>query len=192
MRVIEAIRKRRSYRSLKPFEVSEGLIFDLAESASLAPSCNNNQPWRFVFVTNRKKLEGILEVMPKGNQWAKNAGMIVAVFSKKDMDCVLEDNRDYFLFDVGLAAAFLVLRATELGLVAHTIAGYDPVKVKEILNIPQDMVLIALVIVGKHSRVTSLLSEKQIKAELERPERLPFQKFAYINSYSSEVIEETQ
>ncbi|MEO0239081.1 MAG: nitroreductase family protein [candidate division WOR-3 bacterium] len=186
MSVKEIIEKRRAYRSLQPFEVTKELIDDLVYCASLAPSCMNNQPWRFVFVYDRNLLEQILSVMPKGNQWAKNAGMIIAVFSKKDMDCVLEDNREYFLFDMGMATAFLILRATELGLVAHPIAGYDPVKVKEILGIPQEMVLIALVIVGKKSEeISPLLSEKQILGEKQRPERLPFEKIAFINRYSS-------
>ncbi|MGB9824961.1 MAG: nitroreductase family protein [Candidatus Hydrothermia bacterium] len=185
MDVKEAIEKRRAYRSLKPFEVAEDLVRDLAYHASLAPSCMNNQPWRFVFVLDKEVFNKVLEVMPKGNQWASNAAFVVAVFSKKEMDCVLEDNREYYLFDVGLATAFLILRATELGLVAHPIAGYDPIKVKEILNIPQEMVLTALVIVGKHSEeISPLLSEKQVKAEKERPERLPFEKFCFIDRYS--------
>ncbi len=185
MSVKEVIEKRRAYRSLLPFEVTEELIEDLATCASLAPSCMNNQPWRFVFVHDRNILDQILSVMPRGNQWAKNAGMIIAVFSKKDMDCVLEDNRDYYLFDVGMATAFLILRATELGLVAHPIAGYDPIRVKEILGIPQDMTLIALVIVGKKSEeISPLLSEKQVLAEKQRPERLPLERFSFINKYS--------
>ncbi len=185
MSVREVIEKRRAYRSLKPFEVTEGLIKDLAECASLAPSCMNNQPWRFVFVYDREKLDEILAVMPKGNQWAKDAGMIVAVFSKKDLDCSLEDNRDYYLFDAGMATAFLILRATELGLVAHPIAGYDPVKVKEILKIPAEMVLIALLIIGEKSEeIYPLLSEKQILAESQRPPRFPLERFAFMNKYS--------
>ncbi|MCK4297935.1 MAG: nitroreductase family protein, partial [Planctomycetes bacterium] len=50
MEVREAIERRRAYRSLDPAPISDELIRDLAESASLAPSCFNNQPWRFVFV----------------------------------------------------------------------------------------------------------------------------------------------
>ena len=70
--------------------------------------------------------------------------------------------------------AFLVLRATELGLVAHPIAGFDEGAAKEILGIDDEMKLITLVIVGKHSdSINDLLTEKQAEAEMERPERLP-------------------
>jgi nitroreductase len=50
MDVKRAIEERRAYRSLDPAGITDDLINDLAESARLAPSCFNNQPWRFVFV----------------------------------------------------------------------------------------------------------------------------------------------
>ena len=77
---------------------------------------------------------------------------------------------------------FLILRATEIGLVAHPIAGYSPKKTKEILGIPNDYNVIALIIVGKHSKkISSTLSEKQIEAEKKRPIRITLDKFIYIN-----------
>lgn len=181
MELKEVIEKRRAYRSLEPCKIDEELIKDLAEYASLAPSCYNNQPWRFVFVYKKEMLEKIFESLPKGNSWAKSASMIIAVFSKKELDCI-PGNREYFLFDTGMATAFLILRATDLGLVAHPIAGYDEERVKEILRIPEDMTLITLIIVGKKSKeINPLLSEKQIGWEKKRPERLKFEEFCAID-----------
>ena len=81
-----------------------------------------------------------------------------------------------------MATAFIILRATELGLVAHPIAGYKEDLVKEILGIPDDMQVITLLNVGKHSEtISSLLSEKQVESEKERPERLSLEEFAYVN-----------
>ena len=82
--------------------------------------------------------------------------------------------REYYIFDTGMATAFLILRATEMGLVAHPIAGYDEEKAKETLGIPADMTVIALVNVGKHLLPpNALLSEQQAEIEKTRPERLP-------------------
>ena len=50
MDVKEAIMTRRAYRSFVPVTITRELVEDLAGAAGLAPSCNNNQPWRFVFV----------------------------------------------------------------------------------------------------------------------------------------------
>jgi len=93
-----------------------------------------------------KQLHG---AMSKGNAWVQAASLIIAVFSKKELDCLIKE-REYYLFDTGMATAFIILRATELGLVAHPIAGFNEDAVKEILGIPEEMRLITLVIVGKH------------------------------------------
>jgi nitroreductase len=184
MDVKEAIRTRRAYRSLEPIEVTEELVRDLAESAQLTCSCNNNQPWRFVFAYAPDVLKKLHGAMSRGNVWVQAASMIIAVFSRKDLDC-LRKGREYYLFDTGMATAFMILRATELGLVAHPIAGFNEDAVKEILDIPEEMRLITLVIVGKRSETISpLLSEKQVEREKKRPERLPLEEFAYMNHFT--------
>jgi nitroreductase len=185
MDVKESIQKRRAYRSLDAAHITEDLIKDLAGCAQLSASCNNNQSWRFVFVYEQDMLKKMHEVFPRGNAWALSASMIIAVLSKKDYDCIIED-RVYHQFDTGIATAFLILRATELGLVAHPIAGYSPQKTREILGIPEDIEVITLVIVGKHSKtINPVLSEKQIAQEKQRPERFPLEKFVYLNRYSN-------
>jgi len=183
MDVKEAIKQRRAYRSLVPVEIDRKLIEDLAGYAQLAPSCFNNQPWRFVFVYG-EKLKDLHRALSGGNQWAERASMIIAVCSRKEDDCAMKDGREYYLFDTGMANAFLMLRATELGLVAHPIAGYDQQIVKEALNIPDGVTVITLVNVGKRAEeLNPALSERQIKDEGERPARLGFEEFAFINSY---------
>ena len=176
--VHDAIEARRAYRSLVRAEADEETARDLARHASLAPSCFNKQPWRYVFVYGPEILERLHGALAKGNEWARAASMIVAVYGRKELDCDVQ-GREYYLFDLGLSTAFLVLRATELGLVAHPIAGFDEAAAKEILGIGGEMKLITLVIVGKHSEeINDLLSEKQAEAEAERPERLPLEEFA--------------
>jgi len=185
MELEEAIQKRRAYRSLDKTEITDELVSDLARTAGLAPSCFNNQPWRFVFVYEEGQLTKLKEALNKGNEWARDASMIIAVSSKKEHDCDIK-GREYFLFDTGMASAFLILRATELGLVAHPIAGYDEAKAKEVLGIPEDMTVITLINVGKHSDlVKPVLSAWQIEQENQRPPRLPLEKFAFRNKYSA-------
>jgi nitroreductase len=185
MELKEAIQKRRAFRSLEAVFISEEVITDLATCAQLSASCFNNQPWRFVFVYDHDILEKMREVFSSGNEWAHNASMIIAVLSRKEDDCVIRD-REYYWFDTGMATAFLILRATDLGLVAHPIAGYSPKKTRELLGIPEAIDVVTLVIVGRHaSTMSPLLSEKQVTAEKKRPPRLPLSKFVFYNSYST-------
>jgi nitroreductase len=183
MDVKEAIKKRRAYRSLDPAEISEDLIKDLAESASLSCSCFNKQPWNFVFVHDKDILLEVRGALSEGNKWAYHASMIIAVFGKEELDCIVKE-RKYFLFDTGMAVGMMILRATELGLVAHPIAGFNEDKAKEILNIPEEMRLITLIIVGKHSNeIREELSEDMAKGERQRPPRKSFDEFAWIDEF---------
>ncbi len=183
MNVDEAIKNRRAYRSLKPFELTDDLIYQLSESAQLAPSCFNNQPWHFVFVTQPDILKKMHTALSKGNEWATHASMMIAVVCKKDDDCKIKD-REYFLFDTGLATAHMILSATDSGLVCHPIAGFSPSKTKEILTIPDDFLVISLLIVGKkNEQINSELSEKQSEAEKLRPPRKKTSSFCFLNSF---------
>lgn len=185
MDVYRAIQNRRAFRSLKPATVSPELIEDLAKSARLAPSCFNNQPWNFVFVSEPQRLVEMREALSEGNKWAHDASMIIAVFGKKEDDCIIR-NRIYYQFDCGLAAGFLILRATELGLVAHPIAGFSPKKTREILGIPEEYKVITLILVGKKTdELSSILSEKQTSWEKRRPRRKKLEKFVHIDKYNS-------
>jgi nitroreductase len=185
MNVTEAIHARRAYRSLEPIEITPQLIDDLASHAGLSASCFNSQPWRFVFVYDKDLLEAMWTTLSRGNKWVELASMIIAVFSKPEDDCQIRD-RVYHQFDAGMATAFLILRATELGLVAHPIAGFSPKKVKEVLGIPEEYQVITLVNVGrKADAVHPYLSEEQAKTELTRPPRKQLAEYVYHNRYPS-------
>lgn len=173
MEVAEAIGRRRALRSLDSREIESEKVRALAEAARLSPSCFNNQPWRFVFCTSPETVSVLRQSLPKGNAWATRAPMIIVVSAREKDDCQLSEGRDYYLFDCGLAVGQILLSATELGLVAHPIAGYDSAKVKSTLGIPQGYVTIALIICGYHGSDDSLLSEKQKAWEVARPERKP-------------------
>jgi len=179
----EVIESRRAYRSLDPVEVDEDLVRDLAYHASLAPSCYNNQPWRFIFVYEEDMLQRLKTALSKGNEWAYRASMIIAVLSREDYDCIIGSRR-YYLFDTGIAVAFLILRATELGLMAHPIAGYDPEKVRSILGIPGDVEVVTLIIVGRHrGEVDPILTPWQRESEARRPPRKSLKEFTSLNRY---------
>jgi len=187
MDVKEAIEKRRAYRSLDPVEITRELIEDFAHVAQIAPSCNNNQPWNYIFVYDEQQLEQLFKILSKTNKWIENASMMIAVFSKPEEDCLIKE-RKYYLFDTGLATAFIILRATELGLVAHPIAGFNEKEAKKILEIPKEMRLITFVNIGEHSdTINPDLSENMKLGETQRPPRKDLNEFCYLNKYNNKL-----
>jgi nitroreductase len=171
MEVAEAIRRRRALRALDSRPIDDEILSALVNAVVLSASCFNNQPWNLVICSGEESLRGVRAALPKGNAWATRAPLIVVVASREEDDCQLSDRRNYNLFDCGLSIGQMLLQATELGLVAHPIAGYDPAKVREALGIPDDHVIITLVVCGFHGNDDTLLSDKQRVAEVARPSR---------------------
>lgn len=176
---------RRAKRALREDPIPEEALARLIEAAHLAPSCFNNQPWRFVVVQG-EKLAQVKKALPGGNYWALKAPAMVAVVSHPDLDCRLSDNRDYFLFDCGMAVGFLMVQATQMGLVAHPIAGYNPQEVKEALGVPEDYVLITLVVLGWPGDPEGL-SAKHREIELGPRERKPLSSVLGWNAFPKEA-----
>ena len=187
MDVSAAIKKRRAFRALTSFKVTDDFIHDLSEHAGLAQSCFNKQPWNFIFVRGENVLKKIYKTLSAGNQWAAHAPLIIAVYSKAKDDCVIED-RVYNMLDTGFAVQNLILRATELGYVAHPIAGYDQKKVAKTLKIQDEYQVITLVIVGKHDiSDMSYLNEHQRDTENKRPDRKDIGEYTHIDGFKSNI-----
>ena len=173
MEVHDAVLTRRARRVIDDKRpLSEADIDSLVEAMRLAPSCFNNQPWRSTFVYGPDALPQIKTALAKGNEWAHRAQLIIVVAARPPDDCLIGD-RQYFLFDCGLAIGELVLRATEMGMIAHPIAGFSPKKAREVLGIPDEYTVITLVICGYPGTDDSVLSDKQKADEVSRPVRKP-------------------
>jgi len=188
------IEQRRAKRALATDPVIATDIDLLVKAAHLAPSCFNNQPWRFIVIDDEETLREVKGAMPKGNYWTKSAPVIIAVTSHRDLDYKLSDKRDYFLFGCGMAVGNLMIQATEMGLIAHPIAGYNPTKVKEILKVPADYTLITLIIVARAGDPADLSEDHRtielgaallnvLRARVKQMHRLPIKvhrRLAYI------------
>ena len=181
MELKTAIHTRRALRTLAKVDITEADVRELAEIAALAASCSNKQPWRFAFARSQTTLPGVFASLSRGNALAKEASMIVGVWSQPDFDHVTPDGRQYFLFDTGMAVAHLLLAATERGLVAHPIAGFDAQLAKQALGLAESAVLITLIVVGGRSATLPPgLSEAAVASETTRPPRRSFEEFATV------------
>jgi len=181
--LISSISSRRAGRAITDQPIDRETLTQLLQAAHLAPSCANNQPWRFVIVEDESVLSQIKEHLTGGNYWAKVSPAIVAVASRVDLDCQIPDGREYHLFGCGMAALNLMLQATELGLIAHPIAGFKSRPIKEILNIPEDFTLITLIILGHSTQDHGRLSEKHRGEETAPRDRRPLFDVAFWNRF---------
>jgi nitroreductase len=145
MTVLEVIKKRYSCRSYDEKPVEEGKLSQVLEAARLAPSAKNLQDWRFVVVRDGEKRRLVAGVTNRPEVFGKAGVMIVAC---SNSDFVMTCGQAVGPIDVAIALEHISLQATELGLGTCWIGSFDAEKVREILGIPQDVVIIELMALG--------------------------------------------
>jgi len=146
----ELLKKRFSPYAFSSRAVEPERRHKLFEAARSAPSSYNEQPWRFVVATRQdpEAFERLLETLTERNrQWALHAPVLVLSVAKLEFTHNGQPNRHAF-YDVGQAAAYLTLQATELGLYVHQMAGFDAGKARQLLRIPQGYEPVAMMAVG--------------------------------------------
>ena len=62
--VLENIHNRKSVRQFTSEPVSDENIESMLRAAMAAPTAVNYQPWRFVVITEREKLDAMAEILP--------------------------------------------------------------------------------------------------------------------------------
>mgnify|MGYP001426581462 CR=1 FL=1 len=163
---------RWSPRAFKSEPLSPEEIEALFEAAKWAPSCFNEQPWFFKVATEPKTHQKLLEVLVEGNQaWAKNAPVLIAVFSKRNFSKNDSTNR-WAAFDTGAAWMSLNLQALKMGLYCHGMGGYDQEKAYTVCEVdPNEYESLCMIAVGKKDSPNALPEKLQQK---EKPsERKP-------------------
>lgn len=139
--------KRWSPRSFLNKEVPESVLHSIFEAARWAPSAANMQPWHFVVARNEADHEKFLSFINENNVlWCKHAPVLIAITSKMDSD-LFGDNITH-AFDTGAAWGYLALEATRKGLITHGMGGFDRDKAREVLQVPDNYAIQAVVAIG--------------------------------------------
>lgn len=146
----QIIQRRRSLRSFSPRAIDQEVLGQLFEAARWAASAFNEQPWRYVVLdgeaVEQKRLT--LDCMePHNRAWAEKAPVVLASVARTRFSHKEGPNRHAF-HDVGQANAHLALKAAELGLAVHQIAGFDVAAAGKVLGIPAEFEVVALIVVG--------------------------------------------
>jgi len=119
--ISEAFLKRFSPKSFTNRPIEEKDMLALFEAAGTAPSCFNEQPWRFV----RGNREDFLAVMTEKNAaWASSAPELLLVCSTLTFARNGKPNR-WHAFDSGTAMGYMILEALRRGIYVHPMGGFS-------------------------------------------------------------------
>lgn len=169
--------ERWSPRSFLNKEVPNDILNSIFEAARWAPSAANVQPWRFVIARSEEDRQRFISfIAPTNVVWCKKAPVLVAIISKTDEERFGGMNPTHS-FDTGAAWGYLALEATRKGLITHGMGGFDREKAKEVLGIPENYFVNAIVAVGYQGE-KELLEESF--HDREKPsDRKPIEEFVF-------------
>ncbi len=149
--VHELIQQRWSPRkfSSKPVECEK--LLAILEAARWAPSCFNEQPWRYVVATSGdpEGLKAAQSVLAEGNSWANSAPVLICSIASSEFSRNGNPNR-WAAHDLGAASENMFLEVFNQGLVMHQMGGYDPEKAREVFAIPEGYESLAMIALGYH------------------------------------------
>jgi len=186
--VLDLLHQRKATRALSDRPVESEKLMTILEAARLSASCSNNQPWRFLVLTEPEALEKGRTALSRGNYWAKAAPVLIFGFSKPDLDCVIADVRRYFQFDLGMAVQNILLQAAELGLVARPMAGFRPSKVRQVFGIPEEYHVMVAIAIGYEGDIATL-SEKHQEISRASRKRKPLSDMVGFNAFELERLQ---
>ena len=144
MSLFDVILGRRSIRRYEDKEIPQDVLDKIVEAGRQSPFAVNKQPYRFVIVTDseiKKGLKGLLSrflenapVVVVG--WANHKALLTGKWATIDTTITLEN---------------MALAAWSLGIGSCKIGSFNEQKIKELLKIPEDWKIVALVTFGYHA-----------------------------------------
>jgi nitroreductase len=161
METWDAIRSRRDVRSFEEQPISNDDLDRILDAGRRAPSSRNWQPWDFVVVTDREQLVELSKVWRGGGHVARSAVTIALVLP------VLEERREVAFFDLGQAAASMMIAAADLGIGSGHSAVGDQELARQVLGLSEDRECAHLVPLGYPA-------ERPL-VPLRNPDRRPFE-----------------
>jgi nitroreductase len=145
MDLLEGIYTRRSIRKYTSQPVERSHLMEIIKAGTWAPSGLNNQPWRFVIITN-EKLRFKIARLTRYHQTIENAPACIAVFV--DKDSIYDELKDHQAMGACIQNMLLAAHALGLGTVWLGEILKNSNKVGSLLEVPDNLELMAVVAIG--------------------------------------------
>ena len=182
--LLPALSQRWSPRAFADQAISPETLEILFEAARWAPSSRNEQPWAFMIATKENPVayQNLLNCLYEGNiKWASTAPVLILGIAKLAFALNSRPNR-FAMYDLGAAVMNLLTQATELGLYAHQMGGYDVDKARQLYQIPETHELGAVIALGYLGQAEHLPEGLTERTQDERT-RHPFKSFVFAQQW---------
>lgn len=171
--MINEIETRRSIRKYADRKVEDEKINELLESARIAPSGSNTQPWHFIVVKSQEMRERLAKAS-HDQKWMLSAPVFIVCAAdirsriKDGFNLSLDENSPeeelkQIIRDTSIAAEHIALEANNLGLGVCWVAWFTQNEIRPILNIPSDKYVVSILTIGYADETPDPRPRKDLK-----------------------------
>jgi nitroreductase len=161
MEFFDVILKRRSIRAYHHKEIPEDVLHRILESARLAPSANNLQPWKFIIIKDEERKKEVARIC-KERMWIAGASVVIAGVATNP-DYRMGSGQPASQIDISTAFAHMNLTAFNEGLGACWIGSFYMEEAKKYLGIPEKCLLIGFLAIGYPAETPAPKERKKLE-----------------------------
>jgi nitroreductase len=177
--ILDLIISRQSDRKYSDTPIEQEKLDRIIEAGRMSPSACNAQPWKFVVVNDPSLVLKVADAASAKllgmNSFVAQAPLIIVIVREKPnmsskVGATIKD-KDYSLFDIGIATENICLQAKAEGIGSCIIGWFDEKMIRKILEIPKSKRVELLITLGYS------LSEQREKRRKPPEETVSYNKY---------------
>lgn len=177
--LLKLIISRQSDRKYSGRQIEKDKLDRIIEAGRMSPSACNAQPWKFIVVNEPELVSKVAEAASAKligmNTFVAQAPVIIVIVREKaNMSSKVGatiKNKDYSLFDIGIATENICLQAEAEGIGSCIIGWFDEKQIRKLLDVPGSKRVELLITLGYS------LSDKREKRRKPPEEVVSFNKY---------------
>jgi nitroreductase len=143
--ILDLIISRQSDRKYSDKPIEQDKLDRIIEAGRMSPSACNAQPWKFVVVNDPSLVLKVADAASAKligmNSFVAQAPVIIVIVREKPnmsskVGATIKD-KDYSLFDIGIATENICLQAKAEGIGSCIIGWFDEKMIRKLLEIPR-------------------------------------------------------
>jgi nitroreductase len=156
MTVLKTIQERRSVRQFDSRDIPEESLQSILTAVQYSQSWANSQCWEVIVIRDQDIKKAIQETIPAGNPSYSSivtTPIVLAVCGQLQKagyygGKAVTKFGDWLMFDLGIVTENICLTAHNLGLGTVVVGLFDHAKAAQILSVPENHELVALIPLG--------------------------------------------
>jgi nitroreductase len=161
METLDAIRTRRSVRAFREDALDPEVLKTILEAGACAPSGGNAQPWVFIGVQQKRRLQALRALSP-GMVGVPAAAVVLCLDGTRTGKNPDSPLAHMVWMDLGAAMENMLLAAHDAGLGACAVGSFNAQGVARLLNLPEHLSPALILIMGAPLKIPACPARRSL------------------------------